>query len=321
MRGDARIIYGPGSPGMKTGLVLGGGGLAGATFHAAALAALEIDIGWDARKADVILGTSAGALTGALLRHGASGSDLAAFVSESPHQESRLLGADGATLPELPAARWRHFVPRPHPRHIRRLAGALRNPAGALFSMLPVGQVDLRPYLEFIEDHVGGDWPTGDLRICAVGEDNQELVVWDHSTGIPLIDAIVASSSIPGYASAVVIGDESYVDGGLRSPTNADVLVHDDLDVVLVLSPMTPDSGSNFGIPGTLKRWAARRLSREVRILQRSGAEVIVLRSPAQLGRAATSPLASLHKRPRGAVAEAFLSIGEQTPRLRDRLG
>jgi NTE family protein len=303
---------------LKTGLVLGGGGLAGASFHAAALAALEIDLGWDARSADVILGTSAGALTGALLRLGVSGTDLAAFVSEAPLPANHFLVNQGVRLPELPTVRWQHFVPRP--RHIRRLGSALRSPVSALFRLLPDGQVDLRPHFDFL-DHLDDEWPPGDLRICAVSEDDHELVVWGGAGGVDLTDAIVASSSIPGYVTAVVIGDRSYVDGGLRSPTNADVLIHDDLDLALVLSPMTPDSGSNLGLTGMLKRWAGRRLAREVRMLRRAGTEVIVLRSPPALGRAATNPFVSLHKRPRGAIAEAFLSVGEQTPRLRELLG
>ncbi|HEX5911537.1 MAG TPA: hypothetical protein VFY54_00240, partial [Rubrobacter sp.] len=131
---------------MKTGLVLGGGGLAGASFHAAALATLEIDLGWDARTASVVLGTSAGALTGALLRLGVSGTDLAAFVSGAPLPSNHFLVRQGARLPDLPTVRWQHFVPWPHPGQIRRLGSALENPAGALFRMLPDGAVDLRPH-------------------------------------------------------------------------------------------------------------------------------------------------------------------------------
>ena len=269
----------------------------------------------------MILGTSAGALAGALLRLGVSGTDLAALVSGAPLPANHFLVRHGVHLPELPAMRWQHFVPRPLPRHIRRLGGALTSPASALFRMLPDGQVDLRPYFDFLEDPLGDEWPPGDLRICAVSEDDHELVVWGGAGGVHLSDAVAASSSIPGYATPFVIGDRSYGDGGLRSPTNADVLIHDNLDLALVLSPMTPDSGSNLGLTGILKRWAERRLAREVRMLRRAGTEVIVLRSPAALGRAATNPFVSLHKRPRGAVAEAFLSVGEQTPRLRELLG
>ena len=48
---------------MRVGLVLGGGGRIGLAYHAGALAALEHDLGWDPRSADVIVGTSVGAVS------------------------------------------------------------------------------------------------------------------------------------------------------------------------------------------------------------------------------------------------------------------
>ena len=62
----------------QIGLVLGAGGSVGHAFHAGVLAALSDATGWDARDADVIVGTSAGSVVGALLRAGLSGPDLAA---------------------------------------------------------------------------------------------------------------------------------------------------------------------------------------------------------------------------------------------------
>ena len=56
------------------------------------MTALEQDLGWDARTADVILGTSAGALVGALLRSGVPASDLAAWTVGAP------LSRDGHSL-------------------------------------------------------------------------------------------------------------------------------------------------------------------------------------------------------------------------------
>jgi len=41
----------------RVGLVLGAGGLTGVAYLAACLAALENDLGWDARSADLIVGT------------------------------------------------------------------------------------------------------------------------------------------------------------------------------------------------------------------------------------------------------------------------
>ncbi|MDX5400598.1 MAG: patatin-like phospholipase family protein, partial [Actinomycetes bacterium] len=53
----------------SVGLVLGGGGVAGAAWHGAVLAALA-EAGWDARDADLVVGTAAGASVAATLRAG-----------------------------------------------------------------------------------------------------------------------------------------------------------------------------------------------------------------------------------------------------------
>src|SRR5688572_14513568 len=61
----------------RIGLVLGAGGPLGHAFHSGVLKALASSVGWDARDASLVLGTSAGAQVGALLRAGMSGDDLA----------------------------------------------------------------------------------------------------------------------------------------------------------------------------------------------------------------------------------------------------
>ena len=48
----------------RIGLVLGGGGVVGQAYHAGVLAVLEHDLGFDPRSADVVVGTSAGSITG-----------------------------------------------------------------------------------------------------------------------------------------------------------------------------------------------------------------------------------------------------------------
>jgi NTE family protein len=68
----------------RVGLVLGAGGTVGQAFHAGVLASLEHDLGWDPRTADVIVGTSAGSVTGTLLRLGLPAHDLAAWAVEAP---------------------------------------------------------------------------------------------------------------------------------------------------------------------------------------------------------------------------------------------
>ncbi len=68
----------------RIGLVLGAGGTVGQPYHAGVLAALEHDLGWDPRTAEIIVGTSAGSVTGTLLRLGVPASDLAAWAVEAP---------------------------------------------------------------------------------------------------------------------------------------------------------------------------------------------------------------------------------------------
>ncbi|MFZ1652245.1 MAG: patatin-like phospholipase family protein, partial [Candidatus Nanopelagicales bacterium] len=55
---------------MKIGLALGGGGITGGAFHAGVISALYSVGGWDARTAEVIIGTSAGSITATSLRVG-----------------------------------------------------------------------------------------------------------------------------------------------------------------------------------------------------------------------------------------------------------
>src|SRR3954462_11873337 len=79
----------------RIGLVLGAGGVVGQAFHAGVLAALEHDLGWDPRTADLIVGSSAGSDTGTRLRLGVPAPDLAAWAVEAP------LSVEGAPLQEV----------------------------------------------------------------------------------------------------------------------------------------------------------------------------------------------------------------------------
>jgi len=57
-------------------LVLGAGGDVGHAFHIGALSALADEFDWDAREADLIVGTSAGSVVGASLRSGLGPDDM-----------------------------------------------------------------------------------------------------------------------------------------------------------------------------------------------------------------------------------------------------
>src|SRR6516162_9218892 len=65
----------------RVALVLGAGGPVGRAFHAGVVRALEDACQWDARTADLIVGTSAGAQAAALLRAGVDGRELFAHAT------------------------------------------------------------------------------------------------------------------------------------------------------------------------------------------------------------------------------------------------
>ncbi|MEI2716109.1 MAG: patatin-like phospholipase family protein [Candidatus Nanopelagicales bacterium] len=90
----------------RIGLVLGGGGITGTAFHAGVLTALAQQ-GWDARDAEVIVGTSAGSTSAALLRAGFPPAEYLNRVSGRPvsAEAARVLdriGVDPATTATSP---------------------------------------------------------------------------------------------------------------------------------------------------------------------------------------------------------------------------
>ena len=119
-------------------------------------------------------------------------------------------------------------------------------------------------------------WPPG-LLICAIRQDDGRRVVFGRP-GSPyalLSEAVAASCAIPSYFAPVPVGGRLHVDGGVHSPTNADVLTRAKLDVVIVVSPMSAAHGASRSADAGM-RWAMhRRLEREIRRLRAEGTTVV----------------------------------------------
>jgi NTE family protein len=266
----------------RTGLVLGAGGIVGQAFHAGVLAALEQETGWDPRTAEVIVGSSAGSVTGAAMRLGVAASDLAARAagqSVSASGAAFFAAVDGAdqSLPVPSAIDLLHGWHLPSPglvaRAIRRPWAA--RPAAIASTFLPSGRYDLRERTRVL-DGLRPGWPPG-LLICATRQDDGRRVVFGRP-GAPyalLSEAVAASCAIPSYFASVPLGGHQHIDGGVHSPTNADVLARAQLDVVIVVSPMSAAHGSSRGADAGM-RWAMhRRLEREIRRLRVHGTTVV----------------------------------------------
>lgn len=207
----------------RVGLVLGAGGLTGEAYHRGVLLALQEVAGFHANDAEVIVGTSAGSLVGASLR--CSGLP-PAKADPAPPDEARVLRAPDLR-PLLSVAR----------RPWRARAGVVAT------ALVPAGSRSIESLVGGLRQRCGDRWPDRDLLVCAVRRRDGRRVVFG-TPGAPEVDvatAVAASCAIPGYFRPVRAGGETYVDGGVHSPTNADVLAGRGLDLVVVSSPMSVD--------------------------------------------------------------------------------
>jgi NTE family protein len=253
----------------RVGLVLGAGGVRGIAFTAGALAVLEHDHGWDARTADIVVGTSAGAVVGALLRAGLSPLDLAGWVVGAHRVD-----ADAAGLVE-PALAWPTQPPlgvRDLPRLRFPPAGPLgrwcrrpwaANPAAVIAGLTTDGRHDIGMQVAVFEALLP-TWPDAPLWLCAVEQHTQARVAFgrDRSTRPTL--AVAASCAVPGYFAPVAIDGHRYVDGGIHSTTNADLLADAELDRVVVVAPLAGRARFPVGITSVVRTWARLALAREL---------------------------------------------------------
>jgi NTE family protein len=270
----------------RIGLVLGGGGVVGQAYHAGVLAVLEHDFGFDARSADMIVGTSAGSITGTLLRLGVSAEDLAAWTVKAP------LSDDGDVLrqiaetpvPDLAPLRPLQLLRRPmrlpSPDLVQRaLVRPWRfRPVAAGMTLLAPGRHDVVEQLAALREIETSEWPQPALWICAVRRRDGRRVVFGRprSPDAPVHLAVAASCAVPGYFAPVVIGGHGYIDGGVHSPTNAALLRGTGLDLVIVISPMSGAAGWRPDFYAASRRHASRLLRREVAALEAAGIETVV---------------------------------------------
>lgn len=215
----------------RSALVLGAGGVVGHAWHAGVLQGIEDELGWDARQADLVIGTSAGSVVGALLRAGIGAGDLfarATGAAVSPETERRLAAAGiGGPMaaPSRPDFGGRRYRPASAALLARSALTPWRLRPGLLAAgALPRGAVD-----PGIERSLGGlfpgGWPEAPLWLCAVRlADGRRVVLGrEGAPDVPVGVAVAASCAIPGWFAPVPIDGQDHVDGGAHSPTNADL--------------------------------------------------------------------------------------------------
>ncbi len=266
----------------RVGLVLGAGGVVGGAFHAGVLAALAEFGGWDARRAELVVGTSAGSLTGAFLRAGFPPQDLAARARGDAlsAEGTRVLGQMGP-IPETPTFGFGGAVRRsaaPRALDWASLRPWQVRPGAVMAAILPPGKTPSDPIRRFIDPIYGGRWAGKPLWICAVSLRTARRVVFGRADApaASIGQAVAGSCAIPGFFEPVPIDGDEYVDGGAHSPTNLDVVAREPLDLVIVSSPMSTAGRSWRLSPDLgLRRWCRNRLSSEAAAVRRRGIPVV----------------------------------------------
>jgi NTE family protein len=133
--------------------------------------------------------------------------------------------------------------------------------------------------------------------------------------------AVQASSSIPGFFRPVEHGGRRYVDGGVHSPTNADLLADAGLGVVVIVSPMSATRLAHGALLPSARPLHARRLAREIDALRRAGTQVLTFQpTPTDVAAMGRNPMDASR---RGATTMAALASARSRladPAIADRL-
>jgi NTE family protein len=232
-------------------LVLAGGGLAGIAWETGVLLGiqdLEPELAAHIIGAPTtLIGTSAGSNVAAQLSSGTPLEVLFARQLDEKHAEIYAEVDFAAFMASMAAAQSEATSPDDARSRIGTIA---KNTA----------TVDRDVRRRVIEARLPGmSWSDRDLRITSVDADTGVPIVFDRGSGVSLIDAVEASSAVPGIWPVVPLAGHNYIDGGVRTMANADLAVG--FDPVLVLIPQTERIPAGYSIdPAELESLAPSRV-------------------------------------------------------------
>lgn len=240
---------------MKRVAVFGGGGVAGIAWATGVAAGLQ-RAGLDWSRADGFIGTSAGSVVGAQLAAGVAVERLLAEQLDPPPDS-----AEQARPYSQADADARNRV------LVEKVGGdlvAARKRIGAFALRSETVAPEVRRAI-IAARLPTTDWPARWLGVTAVNAETGEHRLFDRDSGVELTDAVAASCAVPGAWPVVRIGGRPYMDGGIRSMTNADLA--GGAAYVLVIAPL----GFSEANP------VSGHLRAEVRRLEAAGSRVDVI--------------------------------------------
>jgi len=263
----------------SVGLVLGGGGITGASYHFGTLFALQMATGWDPADADVIVGTSAGSFIAAMVRGGAL--NLETMVGNSRQ--------DDDVVDWLSNNLYRRIKPRGIIRWVRRgIVPSITRP-GLGVALGSPGVYSTDAMVGWVENSLGDladEWPDRPTVLVAHDLETRTRVPFGTEAApvVSLKLAVAASSAVPFVFEPVTIDGRDYVDGGVSSGTSVDLLLAnpEPLDLVIIVAPMAATGTRRGGrfYEEILDRAGRTALAAEIDLLEREwpDTDVLVLR-------------------------------------------
>jgi NTE family protein len=265
----------------RVGLILGAGGITGGAWLAGTLSEIAASTGWEPGTADLVVGTSAGSVFAALIASGIPASSLGppdnALAEDWPLRD--LLRRESYAGPDS--------LPALAPRSLGLLLAAVASSGSSwtrgsrLFNAFaPRGRTPTEAIRRTVERSVPHGWAQHPACwIVATAYGSGRRVVFGRDRSADLASAVAASCAIPGVFGPVVIGGREYVDGGIASPTNADLAGFEAIDIVICLNPLGrrplgPSLRPAAPFEALVRESACRQVDKEVAGLEKAGIEV-----------------------------------------------
>jgi NTE family protein len=262
-------------PSHRLAVVLGGGGAAGNAWLIGVVAGMA-DAGLDLTEADLVIGTSAGATAAAQIRGGTPVAALLSAITTPPSRtgSGRPAGPPPSTMPRLPREqvfdRMRAInAASASSLELQRAMGAFGLESD---EVLAPGAAQWRATVA--ARFTPHEWPDRPTTITVVDAHTGELIGLDRDSGVDLVDAVAASTALPGMVATVRAGGRNLVDGGVRSAENAELAAgYANVVVLAPLAGSTPPPGRFEG----LRRFPDTTLDGQVAALRASGSTVTVI--------------------------------------------
>ncbi len=194
----------------KFGLVLGGGGVVGIAWEVGVAAGLAEAIGFDAREAEVVVGSSAGSAAGALLTLGRPMEELVAQQRHVP------ANAAPRPAPQAGAGAGTSVVPEGIMRELLSREGTIEERARRIGPMAVAAPVTLSEdafVASFVRMFGTDEWPETDLRATTADCDTGESVLLSRADGVGVSRAVAASCAIPGFFPPILVNGRRCMDG------------------------------------------------------------------------------------------------------------